>query len=69
MNQMTVWTSLTYRMPDQRLDTKERMVVCVHGDEQTIRFYMKKVRLFPNNEDFITHVWAIKVSEALKLVK
>ena len=39
-------------------DSQERAVICVHGSQELVLGYLKKVKLKTDNEDFITHIWA-----------
>lgn len=42
---------------DDREDTKERMIVVIHGTKNKILNYINVVKLNTNNTDYITSVW------------
>lgn len=46
-------------------DSKERAVICVHGDKIDIENYFYNVRLNKQNTDNITHIWADTVDNIL----
>jgi len=41
-------------------DTRERVIICVHGTEYDILRYMKKLRIQEYNNDGIVSIWAAK---------
>ena len=51
------------------LDTKERIIACIYGNETDILDYLHNVKLDKDNEDSITHIWADKASNLIRYVK
>ena len=50
------------------LDTRERVVGCIHGTEQDILGYLENVNLDIHNCDNITHIWTDKAENVLNYV-
>lgn len=46
-------------------DTKEKVIICVHGEYRDVLNYLKKVNL-NENLDGITDIWMVKVKELLE---
>ena len=49
-------------------DTKQRAIMCVYGNFMEIMSYLTLVKINPNNNDSITHIWADKVKNILDYI-
>jgi len=51
---------------NKKRDTTDRAVICIHGNEKIVKKYLSNVKIKPNNEDFITHIWADSAENIIK---
>jgi len=51
---------------DDREDTKDRVILCIHGPRMPMLRYINNVKVNKNNDDFITSVWCDTVENILR---
>jgi len=51
---------------DEREDTRDRVILCIHGSENAMLKYINNVKINKNNDDFITSVWCDTVGNILR---
>lgn len=49
-------------------DTKQRAIICIYGNFMEIMSYLSLVKIHPDNNDCITHIWADKIKNILEYI-